>query len=268
MRPGEYKLSPFFKGPSLCRYILGIFWILWALSSLITGLSTRREMYFSTTGYILLTSPTGRYILHHITFTTQLLSRTGNDCSQILLAGNIRGKMILRTTTAQILSLTCTLFFSTTDGISLSTATVLIINEGVSGDWEQQKQLHQDLVWRDGLRISALLNVYTRLYGRKEKWEATERTRDKADISKQKSSGITKVFLTEDMFRTYFGGSTKNLSSFYVVIPGFPSTCYGVQYHLSLQVRSAAAQSFSFSATELRWGVRTLNGATHLQKNC
>lgn len=85
LRTGEYKLSPFFKGPSLCRYILGIFWILRALSSLITGLSTRREMYFSTPGCILLTSPTGRYIPHHNTSTTQLLSRTGNDCSQILL---------------------------------------------------------------------------------------------------------------------------------------------------------------------------------------
>lgn len=185
-----------------------------------------------------------------------------------LLAGNTRGKMVLQTTTAQILSLTCALFFSTTNGISLSTATVLIINEGISGDCEQLKQLHQDFVWKDRLRIPALLTAYTRLYGRKEKWEAIEQTRDKADISKQKSSGITRVFLTKDLFRTYFGESTKNLSSFYTVIPGFPSTCHGVRYHLSLQVRSAAAQSFSFSATELRWGVGTLNVATHLQRNC
>lgn len=43
-------------------------------------------------------------------------------------------------------------------------------------------------------------------------------------------------------------------------IPGSPSSCSGVQYHLSLQMRSAVAQSFSLSASELRWGVGELHG--------
>lgn len=41
----------------------------------------------------------------------------------------------------------------------------------------------------------------------------------------------------------------------------FSKDCSGVRYHLSLQMRSAAAQSFSFRASELRRGVGKLHGA-------
>lgn len=65
----------------------------------------------------------------------------------------------------------------------------------------------------------------------------------------------------KDLFKIWFEGTTK-LSSFYVFTPGPPSTCSGVRYHLSLEMRSAVAQSFSFSASELRRGVGKLHGAT------
>ncbi|KAM9619578.1 uncharacterized protein ACIBXB_019583 [Morphnus guianensis] len=42
---------------------------------------------------------------------------------------------------------------------------------------------------------------------------------------------------------------------------GSPSSCSGVRYHPSLQMRSAVAQSFSLSASELGWGVGKLHGA-------
>lgn len=82
----------------------------------------------------------------------------------------------------------------------------------------------------------------------------------KTDILEQKNSGMTRIFLMKDLFKIHFAGTT-HLSSFYVFIPGSPSSCSGVQYHLSLQM-SAVAQSFSLSASELRRSGGKLHGAT------
>ena len=65
----------------------------------------------------------------------------------------------------------------------------------------------------------------------------------------------------KDLFKIRFEGTT-NLSSSHVFIPGSPSSCSGVRYHLSLPMRSAAAESFSFSASELRRGVGKLHAPT------
>lgn len=89
----------------------------------------------------------------------------------------------------------------------------------------------------------------------------------KIGILEQKNLGITRLFLVKDLFKIHSEGTT-NLYSFYVFIPSSPSTCNDVRYNLSLQTRSAVAQSFSFSASELRQGVGKLHGATHLQKDC
>lgn len=87
------------------------------------------------------------------------------------------------------------------------------------------------------------------LYGREEKRAVKEQTSDKADILEQNNLRMTKVFLIKDLLKTYFEGIIKNLSSFYVVIPGSPSTCSGAQCHLSLQARNKA-----FLSVLLTWG--------------
>lgn len=78
----------------------------------------------------------------------------------------------------------------------------------------------------------------------KGKQAVKEREISKIDILEQKNSGITRIFLMKDLFKVCFEGTT-DLSSFYVFIPGSPRSCSGVQYHLSLQMRSAVAQFFS-----------------------
>lgn len=101
----------------------------------------------------------------------------------------------------------------------------------------------------------------------KGKQAVKEQKSVKIGILEQKNLGMTRIFLVKDLFKIHFEGTT-NLSSLYVFITSSPSTRNGVRYNLSLQIRSAGAQSFSFSARELRQGVGKLHGATHLWKDC
>lgn len=88
---------------------------------------------------------------------------------------------------------------------------------------------------------------------------------DEINILEQKNLEITRIFLMKDLFKICFDGTTI-FSSFLVFIPVSPSICSSTWCPLSLQMRSAVAQSFSVSAWEWGWGVGKLQGATLVYK--
>lgn len=148
-------------------------------------------------------------------------SRTGNGCSQLTLTllKLQDGKEHWKQVTTENLSLSWSLVFYHDGGISLS-ATVIMINNDISGVYGQQNQLHHFHDWRNRLRISSLLSVYKALWV-KGKQTVQEWKIDEFNILEQKNLGITRIFLMKDLFKICFEGTT-NLCSFLVFIAVSP----------------------------------------------